>query len=64
LNDISRIGPDAEVPRDGRVKRDRGKRAKKDWIDWFAGKLDEDFARGALDRPRPGKDERSDLSFG
>lgn len=33
------------------------------WIDRFAGTLDEDFARGALD-PWPEQDERRDFSLG
>src|SRR4051812_26952553 len=32
-----------------------------DWIDRFAGSLDEDFARAALDRPGPESYERPDI---
>jgi uncharacterized protein (DUF433 family) len=35
---------------------------RRDWIDRFAGTLDEDFARGALDRPRPDSYERPGIS--
>ncbi|HEX8127284.1 MAG TPA: DUF433 domain-containing protein [Allosphingosinicella sp.] len=34
-----------------------------DWLDKFAGTLDEDFARAALDRPGPESYERPDISF-
>jgi uncharacterized protein (DUF433 family) len=33
------------------------------WIDKVAGTLDEDFARGALDRPGPDSYERPDISL-
>jgi hypothetical protein len=32
------------------------------WVDRFAGTLDEDFARGALDRPKPETSEQPDIA--
>jgi hypothetical protein len=53
VNDIAKV-----PPKHGRV-RDAHWRSDMSWVDRFAGTLDEDFARGALD-PWPEKGKRRD----
>ena len=49
MNEIGKV-----AAKGGRA-RDRRKQNGSTWVDRFAGTLDEDFARGALDLPAPSR---------
>jgi len=58
VNEIGKV-----TPKSGGALDRKPKAAGRSWVDRFAGTLDEDFARGALDS-WPEKDDQRDASCG